>query len=422
MKHTAVVGSQWGDEGKGKIVDLLSEKADIVARSQGGANAGHTVILKGVEYILHLIPSGILYPDKICLIGNGVVTDLWRLQDEIEDLEKRGINVKDRLKISGLSHLVLPYHKWLEQHMEKLLGKKSVGTTLRGIGPTYTDKYSRVGIRLYDLYFPKLLKEKLELNYMLKKEAIADFGEGEYTDQGRLFERLLEFAQYLKPMVVDAPIYVEKAHRNGKSILFEGAQGTLLDIDYGTFPYVTSSNTTVAGACTGLGVSPSYIGSVIGIVKAYQTRVGNGPFPTELDNSQGEALRAVGKEFGASTGRPRRTGWLDLVLLKYSVRINGMTDLAITKLDVLDDLDEIKVCTRYELPEDRGEFLISNLDCVKPVYQTLPGWKKSIKGLTNFDDLPQQTKDYIKFIEDYVGCRASIISTGAGREETINLL
>ena len=422
MRHTAVVGSQWGDEGKGKIVDLLSEKADIVARSQGGANAGHTVILKGEEFILHLIPSGILHPEKICLIGNGVVTDLWRLQDEIEGLEKRNINVRDRLKISGLSHLVMPYHKWSEQHMEKLLGKNSVGTTLRGIGPTYTDKYSRVGIRIYDLYFPKLLKEKLELNYRLKKEAISDFGEGEYTDLNKLFDRLQEFAQYLKPMVVDAPIYVEKAHRNGKSILFEGAQGTLLDIDYGTFPYVTSSNTTVAGACTGLGVSPSYIGRVIGIVKAYQTRVGNGPFPTELDDSQGENLRAAGKEFGASTGRPRRTGWLDLVLLKYSVRINGMTDLAITKLDVLDDLDEIKVCTRYELPEDRGEFLISNLDCVKPVYKTLPGWKKSIKGLTNFEDLPQQTKDYIKFIEDYVGCKASIISTGAGREETINLM
>lgn len=422
MKHTAVVGSQWGDEGKGKIVDLLSEKADIVARSQGGANAGHTVIIKNEEFILHLIPSGILHPNKICLIGNGVVTDLWRLLDEIEGLEKRNISVRDRLKISGLSHLVLPYHKWIEQHMEKLLGNKSVGTTLRGIGPTYTDKYSRVGIRIYDLFFPKLLKEKLELNFRLKQEAIAEFGEGEFTDQNKLFDCLQEFAQILKPIVVDAPIYVEKAHRAGKSILFEGAQGTLLDIDYGTFPYVTSSNTTVAGACTGLGVSPSYIGTVIGIVKAYQTRVGNGPFPTELNNSQGESLRAAGKEFGASTGRPRRTGWLDLVLLKYSVRINGMTDLAITKLDVLDDLDEIKVCTRYELPEDRGEFLISNLDCVKPIYQTLPGWKKSIKGLTKYEDLPQETKDYIKFIEDYVGCRASIISTGAGREETINLM
>ena len=422
MKHTAVVGSQWGDEGKGKIVDLLSEKADIVARSQGGANAGHTVIIKNEEFILHLIPSGILHSNKICLIGNGVVTDLWRLLDEIEGLEKRNISVRDRLKISGLSHLVMPYHKWLEQHMEKLLGNKSVGTTLRGIGPTYTDKYSRVGIRIYDLFFPKLLKEKLELNYRLKQEAIAEFGEGEFTDQNKLFDCLQEFAQLLKPMVVDAPIYVEKAHRAGKLILFEGAQGTLLDIDYGTFPYVTSSSTTVAGACTGLGVSPSYISTVIGIVKAYQTRVGNGPFPTELDNDFGESLRQAGKEFGAATGRPRRTGWLDLVLLKYSVRINGMTDLAITKLDVLDDLDEIKVCTRYELPEDRGEFLISNLDCVKPIYQTLPGWKKSIKGLTNYEDLPQETKDYIKFVEDYVGCRASIISTGAGREETINLM
>jgi adenylosuccinate synthase len=421
MKHTAVVGSQWGDEGKGKIVDLLSEKADIVTRSQGGANAGHTVIINDEEFILHLIPSGILHPDKICIVGNGVVTDLWRFFDEIEGLKKRDISVDGRLFVSGLSHLVMPYHKWIEKYLETLLGKKSVGTTLRGIGPTYTDKYSRFGIRVYDLYFPELLRSKLETNYLLKKDAIEQYGEGDYTDINKLYDSLLEYAKMLKPMVIDAPIYIEKAHTEGKSILFEGAQGTLLDIDYGTFPYVTSSNTTTAGALTGLGIPPSYINKVVGIVKAYQTRVGNGPFPTELDNSMGEKLRTSGKEFGASTGRPRRTGWLDLVLLKYSVRINGMTDLAITKLDVLDDLDEIKVCTRYEMPEDRGEFLISNLDAVTPVYETLKGWKKSIKGLTSYDDLPQETKDYIKFIEDYVGCQASVISTGAGREETILL-
>jgi len=419
MKHTAVVGSQWGDEGKGKIVDLLSEKADIVARSQGGANAGHTVIIKGEEYILHLIPSGILHPDKVCLIGNGVVTDLWRLFDEIEGLNKRNIVTDGRLFISGLSHLVLPYHKWWERHLEEVRGKKSIGTTLRGIGPTYTDKYSRLGIRVYDLYFPDVLKSRLETNYELKKAAIEKFGEGDYTDLNKLYDDLLDFANTLKPMVVDAPIFVEKAHDAGKSILFEGAQGTLLDIDYGTFPFVTSSNTTIAGALTGLGVPPAYIGKIIGIVKAYQTRVGNGPFPTELNDEQGEALRAAGKEFGASTGRPRRTGWLDLVLLKYSVRINGMTDLAITKLDVLDNLDEIKVCTRYKLPEDSGDFLISNLDRVEPMYETLKGWKTSIKGMTEYNDLPQETKDYINFIENYVGCKASIISTGAGREETI---
>ncbi len=419
MKHTAVVGSQWGDEGKGKIVDLLSEKADIVARSQGGANAGHTVIINGEEFILHLIPSGILHPNKVCLIGNGVVTDLWRLFDEIEGLEKKNINVRNRLFISGLSHLVMPYHKWIEQWIETMLGKNSVGTTLRGIGPTYTDKYARFGVRVYDLFFPDLLKMKLETNFKLKKDAIEQFGEGDLKDLNKLFDCLMEYAEKIKPMVVDAPIYLEKANRNGKKILFEGAQGTLLDIDYGTYPYVTSSNTTIAGALTGLGVPPGYIHKIVGIVKAYQTRVGNGPFPTELDNSQGEELRAAGKEYGASTGRPRRTGWLDLVLLKYAVRINGITDLAITKLDVLDELDEIKVCTRYELPEDRGEFLISNLDSVKPIYETRKGWKKSIKGLTKYDDLPEETKDYIRFIEDYVGCKATIISTGAGREETI---
>jgi adenylosuccinate synthase len=419
MKHTAVVGSQWGDEGKGKIVDLLSEKADIVARSQGGANAGHTVIIGEEEFILHLIPSGILHSDKTCLIGNGVVTDLWRLFDEIEGLEKRDIKVEGRLFVSGLSHLVMPYHKWTEHHLEKLMGKDCVGTTLRGIGPTYTDKYSRFGIRVYDLFFPDLLKNRLELNYKLKQAAISEYGEGDFKDPNKLHEQLIEFGARLKPMVVDGPIFLEKANRDNKAILFEGAQGTLLDIDYGTFPYVTSSNTTIAGALTGLGIPPSYIYKVVGIVKAYQTRVGNGPFPTELDNSQGQSLREAGKEYGASTGRPRRTGWLDLVLLKYSVRINGMTDLAITKLDVLDDLDEIKVCTRYELPEDRGEFLISNLDKVKPIYKTLKGWKKSIKGMTNYEDLPRETKDYIRFIEDYIGCKATIISTGAGREETI---
>lgn len=421
MKHTAVVGSQWGDEGKGKIVDLLSEKADIVARSQGGANAGHTVIIDGQEYILHLIPSGILHPDKACLIGNGVVTDLWRLADEIDGLENRGIEARHRLFISGLSHLVMPYHKWTEKMLEDYRGKKSIGTTLRGIGPTYTDKYSRVGIRVYDLFFPDVLRDKLETNWMLKKETIEKYGEGDFAKLENLYERLIEFGREIKTMVVDAPIYVEKAHREGKQILFEGAQGTLLDIDYGTFPYVTSSNTTVAGALTGLGVPPAYVGEVIGIVKAYQTRVGNGPFPTEQDNAIGEQLRAVGKEFGASTGRSRRTGWLDLVLLKYSARINGLTGLAITKLDVLDELDEIKVCTRYKLPEENGDFLIANLDKVEPIYETLPGWKSSIKGMTSFDQLPGQTKDYIKFIEDYVGCRAKIISTGAGREETIML-
>jgi len=354
MKHIAVVGSQWGDEGKGKIVDLLSEKVDIVARSQGGANAGHTVIIKGEEFILHLIPSGILHADKICLIGNGVVTDLWRLFAEIEELEKRSIKVNGRLFISGLSHLTMPYHKWLEQHQEQMLGKKSLDTTLRGIGPTYTDKYARTGIRVYDLYFPQLLKSKLELNYKIKGEPIAEFGEGDYRQCHKLYDKLIEFAERIKPMVVDGPIFVEKAHRSGKSFLFEGAQGTLLDIDYGTYPYVTSSNTTTAGALTGLGIPPHYVGRIIGIVKAYQTRVGNGPFPTELKNDQGGILREVGKEFGASTGRPRRTGWLDLVLLKYAVRINGMTDLALTKLDVLDGLQEIPICTRYQLPEDRG--------------------------------------------------------------------
>jgi adenylosuccinate synthase len=419
MKHTAVVGSQWGDEGKGKIVDLLAEKADIVARSQGGANAGHTVIIKGEEFILHLIPSGILHPDKICLIGNGVVTDLWRLFDEINELENRGISTEGRLFISGLSHLVLPYHKWIEKRTEDFLSNKSLGTTLRGIGPTYTDKYSRLGIRAYDLLFPEVLRGRLELNFKLKQAAIEGYGEGEYTNIDALYNALLEFGRRLKPMIVDGPIFLEKAHRADKAILFEGAQGTLLDIDYGTFPYVTSSNTTIGGAMTGLGISPAYINKVIGIVKAYQTRVGNGPFPTELDNETGEALRASGKEFGASTGRPRRTGWLDLVLLKYSVRINGMTDLAITKLDVLDDLDEIKVCTRYELPEDRGDYLIANLDKVKPIYETLKGWDRPLKRLTGYDDLPQEAKDYIKFIEDYVGCRATIISTGAEREDTI---
>jgi len=421
MPNRAVLGTQWGDEGKGKVVDILSEKSDIVARCQGGANAGHTVLIGEKKFILHLIPSGILHRKSSCLIGNGVVLDLDQLFAEITELENEGVNVIDRLWISGLAHLVLPYHKWTEKQNEERLGKSRIGTTLRGIGPSYADKYSRFGIRVFDLLQPAILKEKIVVNYSIKSDTIGSYADGDEADPDRLYDKLIEYGNRLRERIVDASRFIQEAVDTGKSILFEGAQGSLLDIDFGTYPFVTSSNTTIGGILTGLGIPCGNIDEVIGVAKAYTTRVGSGPFPTELTCDAGRELQDRGKEFGATTGRPRRCGWLDLNLLRRSVAMNGIQYLAITKLDVLDDLSEISVCTGYKLKNDgvSPETEFYDLSAVEPIYETLPGWKSSTSGIRVFNDLPASAKEYISFIETFTGVRASLISTGPERDETI---
>jgi len=424
MPNRVVLGTQWGDEGKGKIVDILSEKSDIVARCQGGANAGHTVIIDGRKFILHLIPSGILHARCCCLIGNGVVLDLDQFFEEVDQLRSEGVDTDSRMYVSGLAHLVLPYHKWTEVFNEERRGNSKIGTTLRGIGPAYTDKYARFGVRVFDLFYPDKLRAKLRANYEMKSAVIERFSSEPDADPDHLAGRLLEYGKRLTNMVVDGSRFLVSAYQNGKSMLFEGAQGTLLDIDFGTFPYVTSSNTTVGGTMTGLGIPPKYIEETFGVVKAYTTRVGSGPFPTELTGDIGRSIQEKGAEFGATTGRPRRCGWLDLNLLKRSVDINGIDYIALTKLDVLDELAEIKVCTGYaqnDSAHSDEKFTFTDLSTIEPIYRTLPGWEQSTSGITNADDLPEKARLYIKFIEDFTGAKIALISTGPDREETILL-
>ncbi|MCK4656276.1 MAG: adenylosuccinate synthase [candidate division Zixibacteria bacterium] len=422
MTNRAVVGTQWGDEGKGKVVDILSETSDIVARCQGGANAGHTVIIGDRKFILHLIPSGILHPECICLIGNGVVLDLDQFFLEIDQLDSEGMSTGGRLFVSGLAHLVLPYHKWTEKYNEERRGAGKIDTTLRGIGPAYTDKYSRFGIRAFDLFYPDKLMDRLRMNFRMKSEVIERFSSEEYADVTKLHDRLIEYGKKLSEMVVDGSGFLHEAHGQGKSMLFEGAQGTLLDIDFGTFPFVTSSNTTIGGTMTGLGVPPGFVDEVFGVAKAYITRVGSGPFPTELSEELCEKVRECGQEYGATTGRPRRCGWLDLNLLKRSVMINGIDYLTITKLDVLDELSEIKVCTGYTQKDNAqsdDRFTFYDLGTVEPVYKTFEGWKQSTSGITQLDDLPEKAQEYVRFIGAFTGARIALVSTGPARSETI---
>jgi len=422
MTNRAVIGTQWGDEGKGKVVDILSETSDIVARCQGGANAGHTVIIGDRKFILHLIPSGILHPRCTCLIGNGLVLDLDQFFVEVEQLNSEGISTEGRLFVSGLAHLVLPYHKWTEKYNEEKRGTGRIDTTLRGIGPAYTDKYSRFGVRVFDLFHPEKLLDRLQMNFRMKSEVIERFSSEEYADVSRLHYKLIDYGKRLSEMVVDGSRFLHEAHGQGKSMLFEGAQGTLLDIDFGTFPFVTSSNTTIGGTITGLGIPPSYINEIYGVVKAYTTRVGSGPFPTELPAREGEMVRERGQEYGATTGRPRRCGWLDLKLLKRSVMISGIDYLAITKLDVLDELSEIKVCTEYARKDPArvdDKFTFYDLESVEPVYKTFEGWKKSTSGITQLDDLPEKAQEYVRFIGAFTGARVALVSTGPARDETI---
>jgi adenylosuccinate synthase len=419
MSVRVIVGAQWGDEGKGKVVDLLAEQSDVVARYQGGANAGHTLVVNGRKYVLHLIPSGILHDGVSCVIGNGVVIDPVALMEEIALLESFGISIEGRLKISHKAHLIMPYHKLLDSVQES---DQKIGTTGRGIGPAYIDKYSRSGIRIVDLLDRTVLEEKLRRGIAQKNEWFRKVYDAPELDVEKTVAEYLEFDRRIDSYITDTTHFINEAWRAGKNLLLEGAQGALLDIDHGTYPFVTSSSPTSGGACTGLGLPPTAITGVIGIVKAYCTRVGNGPFPTELLDETGERLRNEGDEFGATTGRPRRCGWLDLFALKYSAMINGITEIVLTKLDVLNAFEEIRVCTGYLLDGKPVKYFPSDcttLERVEPVYETFKGWCGPLDGCARFDDLPEATRDYIAFIERYVGARVNYIGIGPGREEVI---
>jgi adenylosuccinate synthase len=422
MSVRIIVGAQWGDEGKGKIVDLLSEKADIVARYQGGANAGHTIVIGGRKFVLHLIPSGILQPDVQCVIGNGVVIDPLALMEEIAMLEGFGIAMKGRLFISHKAHLIMPYHKLLDKAREEQ-AQSAIGTTGRGIGPSYIDKFSRVGIRIVDLLNRKTFEEKLRANIEEKNTVLTRIYDRAELNVEQIVQEYLSFDTQIDPYITDTTVFLNQAIQEGKSILMEGAQGALLDVDHGTYPFVTSSNPTSGGACTGLGVPPTSVDSVIGVVKAYSTRVGNGPFPTELNDATGELLRSTGAEFGATTGRPRRCGWLDAVALRYSVMINGISEIALTKLDVLDAFETISICTGYQAAD--GKMLrtfpadCDTLEHCMPVYEEFPGWKQSLAGIRSYEELPEQARNYIAAIEKLVGARVSIISLSPDRQDTI---
>jgi len=424
MSSVIIVGSQWGDEGKGKIVDFLSEKADAVARYQGGHNAGHTVVINDEKFILHLIPSGILYKGKICLIGNGVVVDPAALIEEINGLRKRGVEVGKNLFLSKNAHLIMPYHMAIEKGKERLKGIKMLGTTGRGIGPAYADKTARTGIRVADLLQPQVFRENLKANLFDINFLLENLYKVSPFNIEDIYNEYMGYAEKLSGYIGDTDIIINKMISENKNVLFEGAQGTLLDIDHGTYPYVTSSNPIAGGACTGLGVGPTKISKVLGVVKAYTTRVGSGPFPTEITDSLGDKLRERGGEYGATTGRPRRCGWLDMVILRHSARINGLTGIALTKLDILDAIDVIKICTSYKY---KGKTLeefpkeINILEECEPVYEEVNGWSTSTIGIKDFKRLPKAAKAYIKKIEKMLGVKVQIISTGQRRDELIQL-
>ncbi len=422
MPVKVVVGAQWGDEGKGKIVDLLSEQVDIVARCQGGANAGHSIEVGNKKYVLHLVPSGILHPHTKCYIGNGVVLDLEVLNAEIEFLASKGIPLHNRLFLSSQAHLVLPYHKLIDQYGENRTALTVIGTTRRGIGPAYSDKVNRQGLRVGDLRYPAQFTNKLTTRLNEIKLRYADAPEIQSLDAIQEAEKYLSQAQKILTMITDVSLELDRAIKQNQSILIEGAQGTLLDIDLGTYPFVTSSNAISGGACTGLGIGPTKIDQVIGIIKAYTTRVGLGPFPTELVGEFGAALRELGKEFGATTGRPRRCGWVDTLIARYAARINGIGEFALTKLDILDSIQEIEICTGYQYKgEILKEFPVDMnvlLQCT-PVYESFKGWMAPISHITEFDALPSIAKDYIQRLEDLCEITFSIISVGPGRENTI---
>ena len=420
MPATVIVGTQWGDEGKGKFTDLVAREMDLVVRYQGGHNAGHTLVVGGESFALQLVPSGILYDDITTVIGNGVVVDPRVLIAEMDMLEARGVDTS-RLRISGNAHLILPYHQELDKVSERWLGKAKIGTTKRGIGPAYADKASRVGIRVQDLLDPSIFRQKLEAALREKNAVLAKVYNQLPLDADEICAEYLDVcAPRIAPLITDAVGLVHEALESGKNVLLEGAQATFLDLDHGTYPYVTSSNPVAGGACTGAGVGPTQIDRVIGITKAYVTRVGSGPFPTELDDEVGEMLVDRGHEFGTNTGRRRRTGWLDAVMLRQAARVNGLSELAVTKLDVLDTLDTIKMCVAYEADGERYHHMPyhqSVLHKVTPVYEELPGWRTDLTGMTERSQLPREALDYVAFMEEQVGVKVTLVGVGPGREQ-----
>ncbi len=427
MKVDVLLGLQWGDEGKGKIVDVLTPQYDIIARFQGGPNAGHTLQIEGDKHVLHTIPSGIFHPEKINIIGNGVIADPFILSIELAKLVAKGVNPRVNLRISKRAHLILPTHRMLDAAYEQAMGTAKIGSTLKGIGPCYTDKTARYGLRFGDILAPDF-REKYNALKQRHQNILASY---HFDFRSQLIDKM-PFDEYEKNWfaavdelktfpLIDSELYINKALAEGKSVLAEGAQGSLLDVDFGSYPYVTSSNTITAGVCSGLGIPPSAVGKVFGVFKAYCTRVGSGPFPTELFDAIGEKIRANGKEFGATTGRPRRCGWLDLPALRYAIMLNGVTDLVMMKSDVMNDFETINICTGYEVNGENVQDLtyetLSNP--VTPLYNTMPGWKQSLAGIGSYEQLPEKLKIYTRYIEDAVGIPVKILSSGPGREETV---
>ena len=423
MAVTALVGAQWGDEGKGKVIDILAEKSDVVVRAQGGNNAGHTVVANGVTYKLRLIPSGILYKNTICVVGNGVVVDPGVILGEMDDLASKGVDVS-RLKIDARAHIILPYHIELDDLSEKARGAGDIGTTKRGIGPCYMDKAERIGIRMCDFINPEIFKEKLAKNIKVKNEIITKIYGGKPLDYKAVLAEYSEYAKRLAPYVCDTGVLVYEAIKSGKNVLMEGAQGALLDLDVGTYPYVTSSHPISGGFCIGAGVGPTLIKDCLGIAKAYTTRVGKGPFPTELDDEVGEQIRTVGAEFGTVTGRPRRCGWLDTVILRFAVRVNGLTGVALNKLDTLTGLKKLKVCVAYRR---NGEVIrdfppdIAYLEGCEPIYEEFDGWTEDITKATKLSDLPKAAVAYLKAIEKLIDCPIKMVGVGPDRTQNFEI-
>ncbi|MBA3241292.1 MAG: adenylosuccinate synthase [Acidobacteria bacterium] len=424
-KVIVVIGAQWGDEGKGKIVDLMAERFDVVARYQGGHNAGHSVQVGERSFVLHLIPSGIVHEGKTCVLGNGMVIDPKAFFQEADRLAEQGVSVTpERVLISSRAHLILPYHRALDHTSEERLGNERVGTTLRGIGPAYEDKAGRRGIRVADAVVPEVLRSRIERNLEDANRIIEAYG-GQALDSAQVFDEMSPLVERLSPFIADTTLFINRAVREGRSVLIEGAQATLLDVDHGTYPFVTSSSTTAGGACMGTGLAPQRISGVLGIVRTYTTRVGEGPFPTEMLEAEaelGQLIRERGREYGASTGRPRRCGWFDAFATRYAAEINGFDSVALTKLDVLDALDEVKVCVGYRLGGRALESfpaVSKDLRDVEPVYETLPGWKTSTEGVTELDHLPSEARGYVEFISQQIGVPIGIVSTGPERGQTI---
>ena len=420
MSSVVVVGTQWGDEGKGKITDFLSENAEVIARYQGGDNAGHTIVIEGTKYKLHLIPSGIFYPEKVSVIGNGVVVNPKSLVKELAYLHDAGITT-DNLRISDRAHVILPYHIKLDQLQEDAKGVNKIGTTIKGIGPAYMDKAARVGIRIADLLDKEIFAERLKTNLEQKNREFTKMYEIDPINFQDIFEEYYDYGQQIKKYVTDTSVILNDALDAGKRVLFEGAQGVMLDIDQGTYPYVTASSPVAGGVTIGSGVGPSKITKVVGVCKAYTSRVGDGPFPTELNDEIGHQIREVGHEYGTTTGRPRRVGWFDSVVMRHSRRVSGLTNLSLNSIDVLTGLDEVKICVAYDLDGERIDYYPASLETLQrctPIYETLPGWSEDITGVRHLDDLPETAKNYVRRVSELVGVKISTFSVGPGRDQT----